>query len=120
MTTQPQGMSASERVHAAIKGQPVDRVPFVFWHHFKPQGSGKRMAELTLEFFIDKFQLDIVKIMPDLSYPAPAQPITQTAHMARFAALERRYNGELSAATALHSRHSRPAGQRLPTDPDLI
>lgn len=77
MTTSPHSMSASERVHAAVKGQPVDRVPFVFWHHFKPEGSGQRMAELTLDFFIGKFQLDIVKIMPDLPYPAPAQPISQ-------------------------------------------
>jgi uroporphyrinogen decarboxylase len=79
MTTSPKGMSASERVHAAVKGQPVDRVPLVFWHHFKPEGSGQRLAEMTLNFFIDKFQLDIVKIMPDLPYPAPEQPITQTS-----------------------------------------
>ncbi|HLG65679.1 MAG TPA: uroporphyrinogen decarboxylase family protein [Ktedonosporobacter sp.] len=64
-------MTPSERVHAAVKGEPVDRVPFCFWHHFKPEGSGERMAALTLEFFIQKFQLDIVKIMPDLPYPAP-------------------------------------------------
>jgi len=31
------------------------------------------MAELTMEFFIQKFSLDIVKIMPDLPYPAPEQ-----------------------------------------------
>src|SRR5579884_3583789 len=79
MTTSSQGMSASERVHAAIKGQPVDRVPLVFWHHFKPEGSGQRLAEMTLDFFIGKFQLDIVKIMPDLPYPAPQQPVTQAA-----------------------------------------
>ncbi|GAC1349702.1 MAG: uroporphyrinogen decarboxylase family protein [Ktedonobacteraceae bacterium] len=64
-------MTPGERVHAAVKGEHVDRVPFCFWHHFKPEGSGKRMAELTMEFFIEKFQLDIVKIMPDLPYPAP-------------------------------------------------
>lgn len=67
-------MTPSERVHAAVKGEPVDRVPFCFWHHFKPEGSGERLAALTLEFFIQKFQLDIVKIMPDLPYPAP-QPL---------------------------------------------
>ncbi|HLI05533.1 MAG TPA: uroporphyrinogen decarboxylase family protein [Ktedonobacteraceae bacterium] len=77
MTTSSQGMSASERVHAAIQGQPVDRVPLVFWHHFKPEGSGQRLAEMTLDFFIGKFRLDIVKIMPDLPYPAPQQPVTQ-------------------------------------------
>lgn len=79
MTTSSNGMSASERVHAAVKGQPVDRVPLAFWHHFKPEGSGQRMAEMTLDFFIGKFQLDIVKIMPDLTYPAPEQPVTQAS-----------------------------------------
>src|SRR5216684_532311 len=69
-------MTPGERVHAAVKGDHVDRVPFCFWHHFKPEGSGKRMAELTMEFFIEKFQLDIVKIMPDLPYPTPEHPLT--------------------------------------------
>ena len=61
MTTQPSSMTASERVRAALAGEPVDRVPFCFWHHFKPGGSGERMAELTMEFFREKFDLDIVK-----------------------------------------------------------
>lgn len=69
-------MTASERVHAALAGAPVDRVPLVFWHHFRPAGSGERMAQLTKEFFCDKFDLDIVKIMPDLPYPEPGQGIT--------------------------------------------
>jgi len=64
-------MTAGERVRAALAGAPVDRVPFVFWHHFRPEGSGERMAQLTREFFRDKFDLDIVKIMPDLPYPEP-------------------------------------------------
>ncbi len=34
------------------------------------------MAELTMEFFRKKFDLDIVKIMPDLPYPAPDHTIT--------------------------------------------
>lgn len=71
MTTQPQAMTPAQRVHAAIKGEAVDRVPLCFWHHFKPEGSGERMAALTLEFFRQKFDLDIVKIMPDLAYPDP-------------------------------------------------
>src|SRR5713101_4077452 len=79
MTTQPDLMTASERVHAALDGQHVDRVPLCFWHHFKPEGSGKRMAELTLEFFRTKFNLDIVKIMPDLLYPGPETAITQSS-----------------------------------------
>lgn len=64
-------MTPGERVRAAVKGEAVDRVPFCFWHHFKPEGSGERLAQLTLEFFVQKFDLDIVKIMPDLPYPSP-------------------------------------------------
>ena len=74
-------MTASQRVHAALKGEPVDRVPFCFWHHFKPQGSGKRMAELTHEFFIEKFHLDIVKIMPDLPYPPPEDTMVEAVQL---------------------------------------
>src|SRR5581483_11364540 len=66
-----QAMTPGERVHAAVNGEAVDRVPLCFWHHFKPEGSGERLAELTYEFFVQKFQLDIVKIMPDLPYPEP-------------------------------------------------
>ena len=69
-------MTAGERVRAALVGAPVDRVPFIFWHHFKPEGSGTRLAQLTKGFFHDTFKLDIVKIMPDLPYPEPGRGIT--------------------------------------------
>ncbi len=74
-------MTPGERVHAAVKGEAVDRVPFCFWHHFQPEGSGKRLAQLTLEFFVQKFGLDIVKIMPDLPYPRPAEQIVEAEQM---------------------------------------
>lgn len=76
---QPHSMTQGERVRAALAGQPVDRVPLCFWHHFKPEGSGERLADLTMEFFRDKFDLDIVKIMPDLPYPKPEPNITEAA-----------------------------------------
>ncbi|GHO89715.1 uroporphyrinogen decarboxylase family protein [Dictyobacter formicarum] len=66
-------MTPAERVHAALRGEPVDRVPLCFWHHFQPQGSGERLAAVTFEFFKSKFDLDIVKIMPDLPYPEPEE-----------------------------------------------
>lgn len=75
------GMTPGERVRAALKGQHVDRVPFCFWHHFKPEGSGERMADLTMEFFVRKFNLDIVKIMPDLPYPQPDDPLVEAEQM---------------------------------------
>ena len=74
-------MTPGERVHAAVKGEHVDRVPFCFWHHFKPEGSGERLAAFTMEFFVEKFHLDIAKIMPDLPYPAPEQPLTEAEQM---------------------------------------
>jgi uroporphyrinogen decarboxylase len=83
MTTSNSHMTSDERVHAALAGEHVDRVPFCFWHHFKPEGSGQRMAQLTMEFFVQKFHLDIIKIMPDLPYPAPESQLIQ-ADQVRF------------------------------------
>jgi uroporphyrinogen decarboxylase len=76
-------MTVDERVRAALRGDSVDRVPLCFWHHFRPGGSGKRLADLTMEFFRQKFDLDIVKIMPDIPYPGPPDPI-QDAEQLRF------------------------------------
>lgn len=62
-------MTRTERVQAAIRGEPVDRIPVCFWHHFRPEGSGRQLAEATLRFFDQDFDLDVVKVMPDLHYP---------------------------------------------------
>jgi uroporphyrinogen decarboxylase len=64
-------MTRTERVRAAVRGEEVDRLPVAFWHHFKPEGSGRRQAELTLAFFDEQFDLDICKVMPDIPYPFP-------------------------------------------------
>ena len=64
-------MSRTERVRAAVRGEPLDRLPVCFWHHFRPQGSGRALAEATLRFFDETFDLDIAKLMPDLPYPFP-------------------------------------------------
>ena len=64
-------MSRTERVMAAVRGEPVDRLPVCFWHHFQPNGSGRALAEATLRFFDETFDLDIAKVMPDLPYPFP-------------------------------------------------
>jgi uroporphyrinogen decarboxylase len=68
-------MSRAERVRAAVAGEPVDRLPVCFWHHFKPNGSGRALADATRHFFDETFDLDIAKIMPDLPYPLPLQSI---------------------------------------------
>ena len=51
-------MTKTERVMAAVNGEEVDRIPVCFWHHFRPEGSGRKMAEATLEFFDYTFDLD--------------------------------------------------------------
>jgi uroporphyrinogen decarboxylase len=68
-------MTRTERVNAAVHGAEVDRIPVCFWHHFQPEGSGRAMAEATLRFFDEEFDLDIAKIMPDIPYPFPRQSI---------------------------------------------
>ena len=71
-------MTRTERVMAAVNGGDVDRVPVCFWHHFQPEGSGRAMAEATLRFFDEEFDLDIAKVMPDLPYPFPHKSISSS------------------------------------------
>ena len=68
-------MTRTERVMAAIRGGPVDRIPICFWHHFQPAGSGRALADATVNFFDDEFDLDIMKVMPDIPYPFPKDSI---------------------------------------------
>src|SRR5688572_12242353 len=70
-------MSRTERVQAAVRGEPVDRLPVCFWHHFRPEGSGRALADSTLRFFDETFDLDIVKLMPDLPYPFPRKSVLE-------------------------------------------
>src|SRR5918994_2824247 len=70
-------MTRRERVMAAVYGEPVDRVPVCFWHHFRPEGSGRKLANVTRQFFDQKFNLDIAKVMPDLPYPFPRASFRQ-------------------------------------------
>lgn len=70
-------MTRTERVRATLAGEEVDRPPFCFWHHFRPRGSGRALAEATLAFFDEEFELDIAKIMPDLPYPFPRGAIKE-------------------------------------------
>src|SRR5215831_17790664 len=67
----PARMTSRERVDAALRGLPVDRVPFTFWHHFGLEKfPGDRQAAATLEFH-RRFRTDLVKVMSDYPYPKP-------------------------------------------------
>jgi len=67
-------MTKRERVRAALAGGDVDRLPIMFWHHFRPHGSPQKLADATLDFF-GRHDLDIYKIMPDIPYPFPRDSI---------------------------------------------
>lgn len=90
MATRPRGrsaasasrleqMSRTERVQAAVRGEPTDRLPVCFWRHFQPNGSGRALADATLRFVDETFDLDIAKVMPDLPYPFPHRSIREAA-----------------------------------------
>jgi uroporphyrinogen decarboxylase len=63
-------MKHRERIHAALRGELVDRVPVALWQHFPgddlhPEKFAARVVE-----FQKKFDFDFVKVTPASSYPA--------------------------------------------------
>lgn len=61
-------MKPRERVEAALRGEPVDRVPFAVWRHFYPdEAEPGRLAEATVDF-TKRHHLDLVKFNPRAHY----------------------------------------------------
>jgi uroporphyrinogen decarboxylase len=65
-------MTRRERLDAAIRRQPVDRVPYAFWRHFpqvdrNPAG----LAQATLRFH-ERYGSDFIKITPTGGYAVEA------------------------------------------------
>jgi len=61
-------MMKTERVHAALRGESLDRPPFSFWTHMpKIDLDWQRIAEETAAFQA-RFDLDFVKTMPNGFY----------------------------------------------------
>jgi uroporphyrinogen decarboxylase len=75
----PPELNPRQRVEVTLAGGFPDRPPVCFWHHFHPQGSGRALARATLDFFVRQYDLDIVKVMPDLPYPFPHGSIRSVA-----------------------------------------
>jgi uroporphyrinogen decarboxylase len=78
-------MDKIERVRAALAGRPFDRAPFTVWYHFGTQhASAERTAQVHLEFF-EHYDLDLLKLMNDYDYPAPAglEVLATAADLAR-------------------------------------
>jgi uroporphyrinogen decarboxylase len=60
-----------ERVRAALTGGPVDHPPLTLWYHFGLQHApAERVIQAHLEFF-EAYDLDLLKVMNDYSYPMP-------------------------------------------------
>jgi uroporphyrinogen decarboxylase len=60
-----------ERVRAAIAGGAVDHPPLTLWYHFGLQHApADRVIQAHLEFF-EAYDLDLLKVMNDYSYPMP-------------------------------------------------
>lgn len=65
-------VSKRERVEAALRGEPVDRVPVSAWRHFIDEERDPDMlAQVTLKHFHD-FDWDWVKVNPRATYYAEA------------------------------------------------
>lgn len=63
-----ESMTKRERVRAALRGEPVDRVPISFWGHFASDPrTGEEVAAACLAFQ-RHFDWDFVKMMPSGMY----------------------------------------------------
>ena len=61
-------MNKKERVDAALRDAPVDRVPASMWgHDFEREWSAQGLAEATVENFT-RYDWDYVKVNPRASY----------------------------------------------------
>ncbi len=61
-------MNKIERVRAALRSEPVDRVPASFWFHFPPeQRAGRAMAQAHLDYY-RAADPDFLKVMDDNGY----------------------------------------------------
>lgn len=65
-------MTKKERVLSAIKGEPVDRIPFSFWYHFRwlEFPSGEPLAKEELNFY-KMYDPDFLKVMHDIPFELP-------------------------------------------------
>jgi uroporphyrinogen decarboxylase len=65
-------MSRRERILAAIRREPVDRVPYALWRHFPPvDHSPAGLAQATLRFH-ERYGSDFLKITPYGGYAVEA------------------------------------------------
>lgn len=65
-------MHKRQRIWAAIRGEPVDRVPIALWRHFPYEDqTAEGLAKAVVDFQL-QFDFDLVKVTPTSGYPAEA------------------------------------------------
>lgn len=65
-------MTKRERVHAAIRGEPVEPVPRALWRHFPHvDQTAEGLAQAVVQFQ-RQYDFDLVKVTPTSGYPAEA------------------------------------------------
>jgi len=57
-------MNKTERIKAALKGEPVDRVPINLWMHFSTVDQDPRSLAEAQVAFATKYDFDFIKLMP--------------------------------------------------------
>jgi uroporphyrinogen decarboxylase len=72
-------MSRRERLLAAVRREPVDRVPYAVWRHFPAvDGSPAGLAQATLRFH-ERYGSDFVKLTPRSGYAVAAWGCVEAA-----------------------------------------
>lgn len=61
-------MKSRDRIHAAIEGKPVDRVPIALWRHFPDEDHKAETLAAAHAAFQRKFQWDLLKVTPGNGY----------------------------------------------------
>ncbi|MFZ2970349.1 MAG: uroporphyrinogen decarboxylase family protein [Minisyncoccia bacterium] len=61
-------MNSLERIHAAIKGEYVDRIPVSMWRHFPDVDHSSRHFVGALIAYQKKFDFDLIKVTPSSGY----------------------------------------------------
>lgn len=57
-------MNRIERISAALKGEPVDRIPISLWRHFSEVDQDPLALAETQYAYNEKFDFDFIKMMP--------------------------------------------------------
>ncbi len=63
-------MNHRERIHAALRGEPTDRVPVALWRHFPNDDLRAETLAARVVDFQNKFDFDFVKVTPASGFPA--------------------------------------------------